>query len=128
MPVQMQCEPNDICVLRFSGILKRSEFGAEERAFARHIVWPHFWAIQIILFLLILVYCTAQNWRACSGGKDVAVILWAKSTSGILSENYGFVPCWTFIHVSGLSHRDGTKVPLLNCLAFLKLCGVGIDL
>jgi hypothetical protein len=23
------------------------------------IVWPHFWAVQIILFMLILVYCTA---------------------------------------------------------------------
>ena len=37
MPVQIQYEPNDICVLRISGILKRSEFGAEERALARHI-------------------------------------------------------------------------------------------
>jgi hypothetical protein len=37
MPVQMQYEPNDICVLRISGILKRSEFGAEESALARHI-------------------------------------------------------------------------------------------
>jgi hypothetical protein len=25
------------------------------------IVWPHFWAIQIILFLLILVYCAARE-------------------------------------------------------------------
>ena len=33
MPVQIQYEPNDICVLRISGILKRSEFGAEERAY-----------------------------------------------------------------------------------------------
>jgi hypothetical protein len=37
MPVQMKDEPNDICVLRISGILKRSEFGAEERALAREI-------------------------------------------------------------------------------------------
>jgi hypothetical protein len=37
MPVQMQYEPNDICVLRISGILTRSEFGEEERALARHI-------------------------------------------------------------------------------------------
>jgi SpoIIAA-like len=37
MPVQMQYEPNDICVLRISGILKRSEFGAEESALARHV-------------------------------------------------------------------------------------------
>lgn len=25
------------------------------------IIWPHFWAVQIILFLLILVYCTASE-------------------------------------------------------------------
>ena len=37
MPVQMNYEPNDICVLRISGILKRSEFGAEEKALAAHI-------------------------------------------------------------------------------------------
>ena len=37
MPVQIKYEPNDICVVRISGILKRSEFGAEERALARNI-------------------------------------------------------------------------------------------
>jgi hypothetical protein len=25
------------------------------------IVWPHFWAVQIILFILILAYCTARE-------------------------------------------------------------------
>jgi len=25
------------------------------------IVWPHFWAVQIVLFVLILVYCTAHE-------------------------------------------------------------------
>jgi hypothetical protein len=25
------------------------------------MVWPHFWAVQIIVFLLILVYCTANE-------------------------------------------------------------------
>jgi hypothetical protein len=25
------------------------------------IVWPHFWAVQIILFVLILMYCTARE-------------------------------------------------------------------
>jgi hypothetical protein len=30
------------------------------RLFAE-IVWPHFWAIQIILVMLILVYCTAHE-------------------------------------------------------------------
>jgi hypothetical protein len=37
MPVQIQYQTHDICVLRISGTLKRSEFGAEERALARHI-------------------------------------------------------------------------------------------
>ena len=37
MPVQINYEPNGICVLRISGALKRSEFGAEEKALARHI-------------------------------------------------------------------------------------------
>ena len=25
------------------------------------IVWPHYWAVQIILFILVLVYCTARE-------------------------------------------------------------------
>lgn len=25
------------------------------------IVWPHFWAVQLILFVLILMYCTARE-------------------------------------------------------------------
>ena len=37
MSVQMQYEPNDICVLGMSGILKRSEFGTEQTELARHI-------------------------------------------------------------------------------------------
>jgi hypothetical protein len=37
MPVQIKYEPNETCVLRIRGILKRSEFGAEEKALAGHI-------------------------------------------------------------------------------------------
>jgi hypothetical protein len=37
MPVQMQYQTNNMCVLRISGILKRSEFGAEQTVLARHI-------------------------------------------------------------------------------------------
>jgi hypothetical protein len=37
MPAQTQYEPNDICVLLFSGSLKRSEFATEQSAIARHI-------------------------------------------------------------------------------------------
>ena len=37
MPLQIQYQPDDICVLRISGILKRSEFAAEQNALARRI-------------------------------------------------------------------------------------------
>jgi hypothetical protein len=37
MPVQIRYQPDDICVLRISGILKRSEFAAEQSALARQI-------------------------------------------------------------------------------------------
>jgi SpoIIAA-like len=37
MPVQIQQQPDDIYVLRISGILKRSEFAAEQSALARNI-------------------------------------------------------------------------------------------
>jgi hypothetical protein len=35
--MRVQYQPNDIYVLRISGILKRSEFGAEQSALARNI-------------------------------------------------------------------------------------------
>ena len=37
MPIQMDQEPNDIFVLRISGTLKQSEFGAEQKAIADRI-------------------------------------------------------------------------------------------
>jgi hypothetical protein len=37
MPVQIQHQSNDTYVLRISGILKQSEFGAEQTELARHI-------------------------------------------------------------------------------------------
>ena len=35
------------------------------------MVWPHFWAVQIILFLLILVYCTARELGRVIGRKKM---------------------------------------------------------
>jgi hypothetical protein len=25
------------------------------------MVWPHFWAVEILIFVLILMYCTARE-------------------------------------------------------------------
>lgn len=37
MPLQIQYQPNDICVLRIAGILKRDEFAAAQDELARRI-------------------------------------------------------------------------------------------
>lgn len=34
---------------------------AANKKLLAEIVWPHFWAIQIILFVLILMYCTMHE-------------------------------------------------------------------
>jgi hypothetical protein len=39
------------------------------------IVWPHFWAIQIILFLLIVIYCTMHELVRVIGREKVLRIL-----------------------------------------------------
>jgi len=36
-------------------------FVAGNQKLLAEMVWPHFWAVQIIVFLLILVYCTARE-------------------------------------------------------------------
>ncbi len=38
------------------------------------IVWPHFWAIQIFLVVLILIYCTARELVRVMGGDKVRQI------------------------------------------------------
>ena len=35
------------------------------------IVWPHFWAVQIFLFVLILMYCTMHEFARVVGGDKV---------------------------------------------------------
>jgi hypothetical protein len=35
------------------------------------IVWPHFWAIQIFLLVLILMYCTTSEFVRVIGGDKV---------------------------------------------------------
>ena len=48
-------------------------FVAGNKELLAKIIWPHFWAIQIILLVLIVMYCTmhARDWQ----GKGAADIL-----------------------------------------------------
>jgi hypothetical protein len=43
-------------------------------ALLTHIVWPHFWATQILLFLLILMYCTMHEFTRVIGRDKVRKI------------------------------------------------------
>ena len=43
------------------------------------IVWPHYWAVQIILFLLILVYCTARELARVMGREKMLRLFFGPS-------------------------------------------------
>jgi hypothetical protein len=60
MPVKSQYQADGICVLCISGILKRSEFGAEESALARHIETGSNPRLLVIL----------ENFEGWEGGVD----------------------------------------------------------
>ena len=46
-------------------------FIAANQKLLAEIVWPHFWAVQIILFVLILTYCTMHELARVIGKKKV---------------------------------------------------------
>jgi len=46
-------------------------FVAGNEKLLAEIVWPHFWAIQIFLFVLILMYCTLHEFARVIGGDKV---------------------------------------------------------
>src|SRR6476620_937574 len=60
MPAQIQYQADGICVLLISGILKRSEFGVEESALARHIETGSNPRLLVIL----------ENFEGWEGGAD----------------------------------------------------------
>jgi hypothetical protein len=58
---------------------------ANEKLLAE-IVWPHFWAIQIFLFLLILMYCTMREFVRVIGRDEVLRMLFGPAESAPASE------------------------------------------
>src|SRR5260370_41685340 len=46
-------------------------FVAGNRKLLAEIIWPHFWAIQIILFVLIAMYCTMHELVRVMGREKV---------------------------------------------------------
>ena len=58
---------------------------ANEKLLAE-IVWPHFWAIQIFLFLLILMYCTMREFVRVIGRDEMLRMLFGPAESAPASE------------------------------------------
>ena len=49
------------------------------------IVWPHFWAIQIILLVLILMYCTMHEIVRVTGGDKLRRMFFGPMPTGSAS-------------------------------------------
>lgn len=50
---------------------KAGSFIAGNRQLLAEMVWPHFWAIQIVLFILILTYCTFHELTRVVGRENM---------------------------------------------------------
>jgi hypothetical protein len=48
-------------------------------ALLAHIVWPHFWAIQILLFMLIVMYCAMNELTRAIGRDKVQKIFFGRA-------------------------------------------------
>jgi hypothetical protein len=57
---------------------------ANEKLLAE-VVWPHFWAIQIFLLVLILMYCTMRELVRVIGSKRIRQIFFGPVPSGTVA-------------------------------------------
>jgi hypothetical protein len=55
----------------FDFVRKTGDIVAANRQMWSAMIWPHFWAIEIILFVLILMYCTMHELIRVIGRKKV---------------------------------------------------------
>jgi hypothetical protein len=53
-------------------------FAAANAKLLSEIVWPHIWAIQILLAVLIVVYCVATELARVIGTKELIVMFFGK--------------------------------------------------
>ena len=65
------------------------------------IVWPHFWAIQIFLVVVILMYCTMRELIRVIGGDKVRRMFFGPlENTGFHSTPHGLSEMVTFLHFS----------------------------
>ena len=60
-------------------------FMAANEKLLAEMVWPHFWAIQILLLVLILMYCTAREFARVIGENKVRRMFFGPLDSAPLS-------------------------------------------
>jgi len=56
-------------------------FVAGNEMLLKEMVWPHFWAIQLILLMLILMYCTMRELVRVIGGATMRKIFFGPLTA-----------------------------------------------
>jgi hypothetical protein len=72
---------------------RSASFTAANEELWREIVWPHFWAIQLWLIVLIFIYCASRELCRIIGRERVMQIFFGHPVPG----------------VSGGSSRDGVR-------------------
>jgi hypothetical protein len=57
---------------------------AANRHLATEIVWPHFWAVQLWLFVLLFVYCSLREVVSAIGREKVVELFFGRSAARAL--------------------------------------------
>jgi hypothetical protein len=62
---------------------RQGESSPATRGFWSQIVWPHFWALQIILLVIILDYCVIRELSRVLGEEPMLRIFVRRHAAGI---------------------------------------------
>ena len=63
---------------------RTGDLAAANRQLATEIVWPHFWAIQLWLIVLLSVYCAARELLRAIGREKVVEIFFGRTAARAL--------------------------------------------
>jgi hypothetical protein len=60
---------------------RTGELGAANRLLVGEIVWPHFWAVQLWLVVLLFVYCTLRELIRAIGRETIIQMFFGRRTA-----------------------------------------------
>jgi hypothetical protein len=63
---------------------KADSFAAANRALLENVIWPHFWAVEIVIGMLVIGYCTFTELSGALGHANMRAILFTKPPKEIL--------------------------------------------